>query len=540
MKPIKTFLFVSGAVVAGLVAISILNTWTPSTKTNGKIQPTNYGAFLAAQHALYSNDFDTANTFLDSMDDKAKEYKSVQDIRLLTNFLNGVVPENIDNLKKQTNLTSRIILDANLVKNNKWQDVYNRYKGNRIRLTAPMRIWSGVAINHITETLKFIDVLETNPSWQAFLRGQIYAELGKIDKAVKSFNDVKPEFLNIDDYLYLMSFYKHNKLDAQANELRTKFTTKPGGMFMINYTDIPDWSVFSGYKNQLAFNLIQTVAHTKSMSFSDLSLVLLHFAKNISDSATVRDDAINYQSGLHMMGTFGNYNKYFEKIGTDSPYYPFVKLRIAELNRDERAVRNILKAQPLFIPAINQLVGWEIQNGNKHAALKLIDNTLKNPDISTGTQAYMHKMRAETNFIFEDIDAAQKDLNSANILLSAPDPDVFSIQARIWAAKGENLEKAYAYSINLVKFSPSDTCTWDTIGYVIWAREGVEAALDVMTRVAEVANSCSALFEHLGDMYMQYGDKKLAGDAYLRAIELSEDGLSVKPVLEKKLKRAQK
>ena len=48
-----------------------------------------------------------------------------------------------------------------------------------------------------------------------------------------------------------------------------------------------------------------------------------------------------------------------------------------------------------------------------------------------------------------------------------------------------------------------------------------------------------SLFEHLGDMYVEANDIKLARDAYLRAIELSDDGLSVKPVLEKKLKKVQ-
>ena len=406
-----------------------------------------------------------------------------------------------------------------------------------MRLMSPFRIWSGIAINHITETLKFIDKMETNPSWQAFLRGQLYAERGKVQKAVDAFAEVKPEFMNINDYLYLMSFYKHNNLTAEANTLRTKFTTKPGSMFMINFTDIPDWSLFAGYKNQLAFNLVQTVAHTQSMARSDLALLLLRFAENVADKNQMQSDAINYHSGLYMITNNGNYKKYFAKISETSPYYPFVNLRIAELNKNEIAIRNAIKAQPLFIPAVTQLVSWQTQRGDKAKALQTIDASLQNSDISTNAKAYLYKMRAETNFIFGDIDAAQKDLSSAIILLSKPDPDVFSIQARIWAAKGENLDKAYAYSLTLVQFAPMDSCSWDTLGYVMRAREGVDAALDLMERVGEVANSCSALFEHLGDMYVQVKENKLARDAYLRAIELSDDGLSVKPVLENKLRK---
>ena len=537
MKPIKTLLFVSGGLVAGLVAFHLLHTSGTTAVARGKIPTTSYGAFLAAQHALYTNNFDKADEFLDSIDESAKQYKSVEEIHTLTDFLNGTIPDDVTNLDKKKTIVARVIVDANLAKNNKWAEIYKRHKTDSMRLMAPFRIWSGVAINHITETMKFIEKTDTNPSWQAFLRGQIYAEQGRVQKAVDAFEKVKPEFMNINDYLYLMSFYKHNNLDAQANLLRTKFTTKPGSMFMIGYTDIPDWSVYSGYKNQLSFNLVQTVAHTQFMTHSDLSLLLLHFAKNVADENRVQNDAVNYHSGLYMMGNMGNYDKYFAQIDKSSPYYPFVNLRLAELNHNERDVRRAIEAQPLFMPAVNLLVGWQTQKGDKRGALKTIDDTLNNPDISTGARAYMYKMRSEVNFIFEDFEASQKDLDSANILLQKPDPDVFSIQARLWAARKENLDKAYAYSLQLVQFAPTDTCTWDTLGYVMRAREGLSAALDVMQRVGEVANSCSALFEHLGDMYVESGDEKLARDAYMRAIELSDDGLSVKPVLEKKLKR---
>lgn len=539
MKPVKIFLSVSVALVACLVAIYIANTHRPIMTNGGKIPTTSYGAFLSAQHALYKNDFDTADDFLNMVNDDAKEYDSVAEIRVLTNFLHGTIPTDITKLNKKKTMISRIIADANLIQNNKWADVYAKHKNDNMRLLAPFRIWSGVANNYITKTFKFIDSLGTNPSWQAFLRGQVYAEQGRVQKAADEFAKVKPEFMNINDYLYLMSFYKHNNLDKNADDLFTEFTSKPGSMFMVAFPDIPQWSLFSGYKNQLAFNLVQTVAHTQSMSHSDLALLLLSFADNVADKNQIQSDAINYHAGLYMIGNNGDYNKRFARINESSPYYPFVKLRLAEVNHDERAVANAVAAQPLFMPAVNQLVGLQTQRGDKQAALKTINTSLNHPDISMSAKIYLLKLRAETNFIFDDFSAAQKDINSADALLGKPDPDVFSVQARIWAATGNNLDKAYAYSLKLVQFAPMDTCAWDTLGYVIWAREGVNEAIDIVKRVSDMAVSCSALFEHLGDMYVEIKENKLAADAYLRAIELSGDGLSIKPALERKLKKVQ-
>jgi len=539
MKQTKRLYFVSGFLAAGLVAIYFMYTPSVNVQSNKSVPTTSYGAFLAAQHALYTNNFDKAGEFLDNIDKSAYKYKSVEEIRALTDFLNGIIPDDVSNINKQKTLVSRVIVDANLVKNNKWKEMYDKHKNDNMRLMSPFRIWSGVAINHISETMRFIDKLETNPSWQSFLRGQIYAEQGKVQKAADAFDNVAPEFMNINDYLYIMSFYKHNNLTANANLLRTKFTTRPGSMFMVTYTDVPDWSLYAGYKNQLAFNLVQTVSHTQSMSHSDLSLLLLHFAANVADKNQMQSDAINYHSGLYMVHTMGNFDKYFSKIDKASPYYPFVNLRLAELTKDETAVRRAIDAQPLFVPAVNQLVNWQTQRGDKKVALQTINKTLENTDISINAKAYLYKLRAEVNLIFNDIDAAQNDINSATILIQKPDPDVFSIQARIWAKRSENLDKAYAYSLSVVQFAPGDSCAWDTLGQVIRAREGVNEALDILHRVAEVANNCSPLFEHMGDMYIEIGDKKLARDAYLRAIELSDDGLSIKPNLEKKLKKAE-
>ena len=75
------------------------------------------------------------------------------------------------------------------------------------------------------------------------------------------------------------------------------------------------------------------------------------------------------------------------------------------------------------------------------------------------------------------------------------------------------------------------------MGCVVAAREGADAALDVLKRVGEVAETCSALFEHIGDMYIKTGKKDEAIEAYRRAIELADDGLVVVPYIERKIRK---
>ena len=59
----------------------------------------------------------------------------------------------------------------------------------------------------------------------------------------------------------------------------------------------------------------------------------------------------------------------------------------------------------------------------------------------------------------------------------------------------------------------------------------------MLERVGEVAETCSSLFEHLGDMYAIKGDNTKAQDAYMRAIELADDGLVVVPHIERKIRK---
>ena len=110
------------------------------------------------------------------------------------------------------------------------------------------------------------------------MRGQIYAETGDIAKAAADFSKVDSGFMNINDYLYIMSFYRQNNMTELADVLRDSFTGQPGGMFMVDFDDIPDWSNYSGIKNALAFSLIQNVSHTQVMMYSDLAVLLLRFA----------------------------------------------------------------------------------------------------------------------------------------------------------------------------------------------------------------------------------------------------------------------
>lgn len=524
---------ISSVVVISGTMIGYINTAKTPVNT-GEVFDTQYGAFLAAQHAIYVNDYKSAAEFSNVLD--KTEYANVKNVRVLSDFLNGKIPDNVADLKDDKTGAARIIYDAHLVLQDEWKAFQNRHKKDTSPLTAPFRIWSGIANDWRTNTLKFIDTLPTNSSWKAFVRGQIYVELGDIDRANQEFANVHPDFMNLNDYMYLMSFYNHFGFIEDAKILHDDFTSRPGGLFLADFDAFPDWSLFSGYKNQLAFSLVQNVSHTKIMMYSDLSVMHLRFAQIIAPEFYENNDAIKYYLGQYFYTNNGNYQDAFEQISSESPFKLFATLRDAERKKDMVALEKLLDKSPVFVPALNTVIGNKIKNGERRSALRIVNRAINDKTISEYGRAFFVKSRAYINYVFGDLEAAQSDLHDAAEVLHT-DADILSLQAKIWAAQNREIQTAYEYAMGLVQRNPSDVAAWDTLGCVVAVREGTLAALDVLERVGEVSRTQSSLFERLGDLYVQTGDKDRAVKSYNRAIELADDGLVVVPLIERKLRK---
>ena len=503
-----------------------------SVYQNNSVTDTDFGAFLAAQHALFVNDFDSAATMIRGV--KA-DVLAVNDAKTVIDFFNGKIPENIKSMKDEKDVTRRLIYDAYLVQQNDWKSLYQRHAKDTSIFFAPLRIFSAVKQGKSKEALAFVDTLKINKSWKAFLRGQIALLNKDIDGATKAFADVHPDFMNINDYLYLMSFYKENDMTEDMDILYNDFMTKPAGMVLLNYKDVPDWSNYTDYKNNLVFSIIQTISHSQIMIFTDLSLLMLRFADAIANESN--SDAVNYYLGQYYFYNSGDYEKAFNKISKNHPLYLFGQMKIAEKTGNLEDVEKIAYKNPLFISAVDAVIRDNIKNGNEHSALRLINRALRHKDLTDAGRAHFLKQRANVHIMFNRPDRAQKDLDAAQKLDVRLLPDVLLLQARIWAQQNRNLDKAYDYAMMLVKRNTSDVVAWDILGVIVDKREGVYAALELMERVGEISVTTSSLYEHLGDFYVKKGDIEKAKKSYLRAIDLSDDGLIVAPFVQKKLRK---
>lgn len=495
------------------------------------VSDTDFGSFLAAQHALYVNDFENASKMMGEI---KGDNKNITQMKNLTDFFSGKMPANAESFKDSKDVVERLVYDAYLIQHDDWKSVYKRHDKDSSFLGAPIRIFSGIKTGNPKDTAKFIASLPADDNWKSFARGQVAVVKGDIDTAVKEFARVHPEFMNINDYLYLMSFYKKNGMVEDMKILHDDFVAQIGSMHLANYDDIPDWSNYEGYTNNLVFSLIQTVSHTQIMIYTDLSLMFLRFAQIISND--VNTDAVNYYLGQYYFYNYGDYETCFNSIKKTSPMYLFGQLKIAEKKNDIAAIEKMVRKNPLFVPGI-QIIGRDsIKNGNKSRILSVLNRGLRQRGVSDQGKLYFLKQRAYVNIMFGDAKAAQKDVDEIMDIEFNTTADTLMLQARIWVLQNKNLDKAYNQMMALVQANTSNVSAWDLLSMIVEKREGTQSALELLERVGEVTPS-SSVYEHLGDFYKKQGDIERARKSYMRALELADDYLIVVPLVEKKIRK---
>ena len=537
MKDRKSFL--KGAFLVVLVVFcscvigrKIFERHALTAEQGAVVEQSDFGSFLAAQHALYVNDFDKAYAMMDAV---KTDNAAIRQSKNVSRFFSGKMPENPKELKNSKDFMDTLIYDAFLIQQDDWKSVYERHRKDESLLSAPLRIFSALKQDRITETKKFVNSVKTNDYWKAFVLGQIAVLNNDIDGAAKEFAKVHPDFMNINDYLYLMSFYQHNGMVEDMKILRDDFLAKPGGAHVLNYPEIPDWSNFEGYKNNLIFSIVQTISHTQVMIYTDLSLLFLRFAQAISNDANI--DVINYYLGQYYSNNSGDYKTCFNSVRKDSPFYLFGQLRIAEKENDTKTIKKIAHDNPLFVPAVQVVLRDCWINGDKRGALRLLNRALKQKDLPDNGKIYFLKQRAYINLLFKDAAGAQKDLNAIEDIDPELNPDIMLLQAHTWYLENKKLDKAYNYTMTLIKNNTSDVLAWDMLALIVSKKESLNNALEILERIVATGTNVSVVYEHLGDLYMQNGDKEKALRAYEQALDLSEDAFVVVPVLKKKIRK---
>ncbi|MDR1027440.1 MAG: hypothetical protein LBL46_03435 [Rickettsiales bacterium] len=507
-----------------------------------------FGAWLAANHAVAVDDFTAAAGFMDDL--KSVKYPGVAATRNLVQFLeNGIIDAAAvrgliagrGGAGTQAGQAWRFAVMTGAAKNGEWARIYKDYKSDRSRRYMPVRLWAAAGAGRFNDALAIVNNYPASESWKSFARGALYAATKNPKTARKHFARVPTGFMNLGDYHLVMSFYaKYGFVDAAA-ALSREWVGSAGGMYMAGVDIKPDWSYYAGFQNMLAFSLIQNVSH-EGEDFTDSDLLALRAAAALGGNP----DTTNYYTGMYFFWAGSeNYKKYWGPIGPEAAvpnpvFAPFIEMKIAETAGNDRdlvrGLERLVRGNPLFMPGIVQLWKKNMQNGREYQTLRVLGRALKRPELPDGGRASLLRLRAHTEYLFGDLDAAEADLSDA-AQLAPVDAGIMELQARVWAERGKNLDEAYRFAISLIKAFPHNICYWDAMAMVVRAKEGETETLEIMERIGRVAEECSSLFLHLGDLRARAGLFIGAGQAYRKAIELSDDGLVIREEVERKLRK---
>ena len=568
MNKMKTNAFLAGYLVAGM-AIGLAAVWlyyygpvapgpsvrqaVPAAGLNVPLESnTDFGNWLAAQHAIFADDFEKAVEFLGKLEHLRAPI--VLNARSLALFLDGgdMTPgKGADGFGGASGAAFWIINGAALAASGNWPEVYKRFKYDRTQMLSPFRIWASVGEGNLKRAISLIDEnVAANASWKNFQKGAVYAAAKNPKNARRFFENVPVGFMNLGDYYMVMAFYKKHGFKSSAAELQKKWNSNPGGMYMANLDVGEDWSAYDSVQKMLAAAIVQNISHRGESSQTDSGLLLLRVAGRLANGET-RDarhetrnslcDSIDYYTGGYFFANGSeNYKKYWDGLRQSPVYGPFIEMKIAEKagnsTESTRELEKILQKSPLFIPAIQKSWRQNMQNGRENATLRILNRALKSPNLPAAGRAYLLRLRAHANYLFGDLDYAEDDLKEAGNLTPL-DAGVMGLSARVWAAQNKNLDEAYRYAISLVKAFPSNVENWAILARVVLAKEGDAPALEILERIGRVAEECSELFFLLGDLRAKAGEVPGAAAAYKKAIALSGDGLVIKDEVERKLRR---
>ena len=527
---------VSG-ILAGALAAYLIQ---PQPKPGRKVYEfeSDFGFWLAAQHAAHINDFGRVAKFLSRIEgDAPAEVRAVRALAMF--FDSGDVSEVEFLIRDGASGALSVINAAVLARDGKWREMSRVIGGDTAAFWTPLRIWALVGSGQRQQALRFIDsVPRATDAWKNFQKGAVNAATRNPRTARNNFQAVPVSFLNLSDYHLVLSFYNHFGFKDEAAELSREWLANPGAMYMANIPFEPDWSRYDTHQKMIAAGMIQKVSHGGQATHNDAGLLGLRIASMLGGDPV----ALDYYLGLHFFRVNSDlYKRYWNRVLDNPIYGPFVRMKIAEKAGNKvaisREISKLLRDVPLFLPAMQVMWRIEMAAGRDVEMLRVLNRALSQAEDFDMGQAFLLRLRAHTFYLFGELIAADDDLEKAADL--APlDAGIMGMRARVWARQGENLDEAYRYAISLIRAFPATVENWGILALVVQAKEGDEPALALLERVARIAETSSELFMILGDIRMSTGDTKGAIQAWERSLTLTDDGLVIESEVRRRIRNA--
>ncbi len=356
------------------------------------------------------------------------------------------------------------------------------------------------------EIMKLIKSDPENPKYLNML-ANLHVENKDYDKAIKLYKKIEEEFPT-DKYLYFNMadlYRKLNKSDSAFYALKKGFANPSTSLptkvqILVNYYSVSE--MYSDQKAQaisLAKILTEThpeesKSHTIYGDFlqkdNQLSKAKEHFEKAIQYEGK---DFYLWQNYLNVLMRLGEYKTLSDNVEKAQELFPmqpvfylFGGLANMQLEAYEKSKKQLLQGEKLT------LEGDELSE-QFYMYLGEVCNELKEYDLS---DQYFEKA------------IAKNPKNSFTL----------NNYAYYLSLRGEKLEKAEEYAKKAVRLDEENENNQDTYGWVLFQlKRYEEAKFWIEKSIQNSKNPSGVVLEHLGDVYIELGDKSKALELYKKA-----------------------
>ncbi len=498
------------------------------------------GAYLIAQHAEFSSDWQGTYSALKELDE-----------------LTDLPPSQ----------TARFFLAS--IAQGDWQRVQELLDDHRddiissspiVRLLVSIILWDNEQDEQASELIKEIDYSPLSQPIAPYTKGWITGEtpiLNVFDAAqdisysslnMVRFFEANDDFERADmlmtklqeaDLSLALTIWSHQYFvrrgmdelaQKTAQQMELMSATLPQDLWQQEYDRIvaeADGHLHSS-KRALALTLVDATDILESYNASAIALLYAQLAKKLAPDLNNIDFVL--ASIYENQGNLDDANSMYNKIDKNAPNYVSAQLLIAnnyiEMERfdDARQLYKNLTEQFSQNAEIFYQQGEFLRAAlsDYREAIFAYDRAEK---IFGGSvpEAYwsLYLARGLCYELLGELDRAEKDYKAA-LALQPNNPEILNTIAYSWTEQNKNLDEALAMLKQALEITPDAPHILDSYGWVLYKMERYDEALPFIERASSAVPYDMTVNDHLGDVYMAVGREREAIYMWERALNRAE------------------
>ena len=505
------------------------------------------GPYLAARHASFARDFQTASTYLQQVIDQDLGNINALETLILSNIALGVFDEifPISAQVVDSGVDSQVAHVALIARSVQSQDFkaliaqLNAQKGIGHQVVDGLLLaWALAGAGDVQAAFSKMDALsdqEPSRGLVAYHRALMHHVVGDFDAAEAIFNNIGQESGALTRraiIVRLQSLMAQGEFDQAEAVLEEYFGQNLDPELFQLRADIkanrmPAERLIGSVSDGIAEVFFAIAKALSSEAQDEYTLMHARVAELLS---TEHVEAILLTAQvLENMGQYELATKVYQKISPDNPIFHLAELGRAEALRDSgnveaaiEALENLTRSHPTMVRAYRALGNILRYEERYQDAVNVFNDAI---DLTGAEDQSAWRLFYARGIAYERMDVwpkADRDFREA-LRLNPDQPLVLNYLGYSLVEKKIQLDEALAMIEKAVELRPDSGFIVDSLGWVLFRMQQYQEAVPHLERAAELEPVDPIVNDHLGDVYWAVGRKREAYFQWQRALSFDPE-----------------